>query len=137
MGSSSDLRRLFQQWCRHLSDTGDIKAISTEFGAISSNLKRVNFCLDLLDKYPLEFEFVEVKKSNAEAEKWRQAGNDFFKNKKDNEAFQKYTKSIANSVNGSECLGLAFANRSAVLFRHGYYKECLSVSINLLIKYNI
>ncbi|KAJ8958198.1 hypothetical protein NQ317_012219 [Molorchus minor] len=45
--------------------------------------------------------------------------------KKDLDAIKLYTESIAYAENGSSHLGLAYANRSAVLFENRYYEECL------------
>lgn len=48
-----------------------------------------------------------------------------FKKALDTEALILYTKSIAFAVEGSEELALAYANRSAVMFRMGKYTPCL------------
>lgn len=58
----------------------------------------------------------------------RQKGNEKFKQKKAQECHEFYTKSIALAESGSENLALAYANRSAILFDVGLYKECLHVS---------
>ncbi|XP_044004268.1 SET and MYND domain-containing protein 4-like [Aphidius gifuensis] len=60
---------------------------------------------------------------------WRKEGNKEFISAKDeyylSESIEAYTKSIADAPVGSEELSLAYANRSAVLFRASLYEDCL------------
>lgn len=53
-------------------------------------------------------------KSDKKAEELRSEGNEKYKEKKFFEALLKYNESLCNASRGSENLGLAFANRSAV-----------------------
>ncbi|KAJ8935103.1 hypothetical protein NQ314_012999 [Rhamnusium bicolor] len=64
-------------------------------------------------------------KNNELAGNFRQKGNAMFKVRKNREAVELYTRSIALAEDKSECLALAYANRSAVLFEKGFYEECL------------
>lgn len=57
----------------------------------------------------------------------RQKGNEKFKQRKAQECHEFYTKSVAHAESGSENLALAYANRSAILFDVGLYKQCLQV----------
>lgn len=47
---------------------------------------------------------------------YRYQGNEYFKLDELNESFNNYTKSVAYAPRGSQELGIAYANRSAVLF---------------------
>lgn len=51
-------------------------------------------------------------------------GNQCFVSGDDNDAIQKYTMSLAYSTN-KESMALAFANRSAALYRKKLYRECI------------
>ncbi|CAH1103020.1 unnamed protein product [Psylliodes chrysocephalus] len=65
------------------------------------------------------------RKSNITSDIIRIEGNDYFLRDNYLNALEKYTKSIASAENGSSYLALAYANRSACLFKGKYYKECL------------
>jgi len=55
----------------------------------------------------------------------RNLGNEKFRKALYDEALILYTKSAAHAIDGSEELALAYANRSAVLFRMCKYMQCL------------
>mgnify|MGYP005984036455 FL=1 len=75
-------------------------------------------------------EFQSGGKSDEEAVKFRERGNEMFKIKKLKEAWEFYTRSICYAEEESVNLGLAFANRSAVLFELNLHSQCLMVSTN-------
>lgn len=125
----------YRSWLRHLSANRNVKVISDEFAALRDNLTRVNYALNLIEDFPFELEYVECGKNNEESKRLRDAGNELFKLKKDQNAFECYTKSIGFSSDGSENLGLAYGNRSAVLFQCGLYEECLIVRFSKLVAF--
>ena len=69
-------------------------------------------------------------KNNTESETFRSEGNQLFSNKENEKTLEMYNKSICHAETGSEHLGIAYANRSAVHFSMGLYDECLK-SIDL------
>ncbi|XP_044005654.1 SET and MYND domain-containing protein 4-like [Aphidius gifuensis] len=71
----------------------------------------------------------KVNKTVADSISWRKIGNKEYTNLKNEDniskSIQAYTKSIAYAPVGSSELSLAYANRSVVLFKAGFYNECL------------
>lgn len=126
--SHNDINELFNTLCRSLSESGLVVSASEQFASLNSNRERVKFTYDLLGKFGLwPRGSVERSKSDELSREYREKGNQAFKTKKDGEALEMYTKSIALAEGGSEALGLAFANRSAVLFERKLFTECLEV----------
>lgn len=78
---------------------------------------------------------VESTKSTEEAVLMRNFGNDAFQLKDFQEALQMYTKSVAFAPPNTKELAVAFANRSAALFRLKRYEACL-VDINRALNEN-
>lgn len=66
-----------------------------------------------------------VKKSPERASEFRQQGNLSFKVKDYTAAALFYSKGVCNADKNTEELSLCYANRSAALFYHGLYRECL------------
>lgn len=67
---------------------------------------------------------LEPMKSSALSLKFRNEGNVAYSQKNDSLAIVLYTKSISVALPDSEELAIAFANRSAVLFRREDYVPC-------------
>ncbi|XP_044005657.1 SET and MYND domain-containing protein 4-like [Aphidius gifuensis] len=71
----------------------------------------------------------KVNKTVADSISWRKIGNKEYTNLKNEDNISKsieaYTKSIAYAPIGSSELSLAYANRSAVLFKARLYEDCL------------
>lgn len=65
------------------------------------------------------------EKSNAMANLLRDEGNKFFAKKDYLYALIFYNKSICFALPGSEALGLAYANRSAVYLEMKWYEKCI------------
>ncbi|KAJ8946914.1 hypothetical protein NQ314_008713 [Rhamnusium bicolor] len=109
----------------------DVKLTNYEetFNKQNSASERVDFVYNLLKKSPLFTKIVtesSPKKSNEMSVEQRTKGNDLYvRDKQFLEALGCYTQSIAYAEGGSSFLGLAYANRSSVLFAGKYYKECL------------
>lgn len=119
---------VFEELCRQLSINGQVADISEKFSLLNSNAERVKFASELLEKYALYPEILHREKDDELSAKYRQEGNNAFKRKEDHTAWRLYTKSISYATNNSECLALAYANRSAVLYEKKLYKQCLEVS---------
>lgn len=64
-------------------------------------------------------------KSDKKAEELRNEGNKFYSGKKFFDAVIKYNESLSHATSGSENLGLAFANRSAVYLEMKLINKCL------------
>ncbi|XP_044005648.1 SET and MYND domain-containing protein 4-like [Aphidius gifuensis] len=71
----------------------------------------------------------KIDKTVSQSMIWREVGNKEYTTAKNKDYLRKsieaYTKSIAFAPAGSEELSLAYANRSAVLFRARLYEDCL------------
>ncbi|KAJ8946919.1 hypothetical protein NQ314_008718 [Rhamnusium bicolor] len=114
----------------------DIKAMLCEPGLLintSHTVQRIDVnCIDYVYKLltkSREFQKLMSQskpvKSNDTSVKYRMSGNEMYRNKIYLKALKYYTRSINFAENKSSYLGLAYANRSAVLFEKKYYKECL------------
>lgn len=115
---------------RHLSVNGEVVSTSERFASYESSVERVEFVSGLLERFELWPRVsVSCGKIDMVSGEYRELGNRAFKRKQDGEALEMYTRSVAFAKEGSEALGLAFANRSAVLFANKLYKECLQVRI--------
>ncbi|RXN20519.1 SET and MYND domain-containing 4 isoform X1 [Labeo rohita] len=66
-----------------------------------------------------------VKKSPERASEFRQQGNLSFKVKDYTNAALYYSKGVCHADKNTEELSLCYANRSAALFYHSLYRECL------------
>lgn len=113
----------------HLTASSEIRLVSKKFSSSTRDSERVNFVYELLKLRCLVPAYRNATKSDQLSASFRQDGNSLFKSKKDQCAVEMYTKS-ALYAEEKENLALAYANRSAVLFEHGFYRECLIVSTN-------
>ncbi|XP_044020555.1 SET and MYND domain-containing protein 4-like [Aphidius gifuensis] len=90
------------------------------------------------DKFEVIWNFtaLDIKRTHEKVDKtiansihWRTIGNNLYTTVKNNDYLSKsieaYTKSIAFAPVGSNELSLAYANRSAVLFKARLYQDCL------------
>ncbi|XP_066269334.1 SET and MYND domain-containing protein 4-like [Branchiostoma lanceolatum] len=134
--ATSERWKLFQQSCRK-----ELGRRLPEFSGLKSNEERAKFCLQLdcwegetLSQLIKKLQSLKGKvgKSTDRANHLRDKGNTAYKAQQFQEAFTLYTNSISYSPeahssdgNGTECLSLALANRSAVLFQLQEYKLCL------------
>ncbi|XP_044252516.1 SET and MYND domain-containing protein 4-like [Tribolium madens] len=109
----------------HLSATDDVTSLSRRFDALNSNFERVNFVVELVKSAKINIELQKDVKSDEIATKFREQGNEMYKKKKLKEAWEFYTKSVCYAEENSVNLGLAYANRSAVLFELDLHKQCL------------
>lgn len=66
-----------------------------------------------------------TRKSEAKSRSLRSEGNNFYSARKFFDALIKYNESLCYAEAGSENLGHAFANRSAVYFEMKLYEKCL------------
>ncbi|KAK9889713.1 hypothetical protein WA026_007095 [Henosepilachna vigintioctopunctata] len=108
-----------------LQTDGKISETSIQFASIPTPVGKINFVSDILKLYDIVPKYVENFKNNEKSTELRRKGNEKFGLKKDEEALETYTYSVVTAENDSETLGLAYANRSAVLFKLKLYNECL------------
>ena len=73
---------------------------------------------------------VKQPKNNFESKTFRVEGNQFFKKKEYQKGLEMYNKSICYAESGSDHLGIAYANKSAIYRAMGLTQECLE-SIDL------
>ncbi|KAJ9594028.1 hypothetical protein L9F63_014544, partial [Diploptera punctata] len=121
--------------------------LKNEFMNLTKNSDRVKYATDILERYNLlpDEKIIKVKSLEKSLE-LRNSGNKAFVEKDDKGALLLYTQSIAvapfptkeglpKTENPNDALAIAFANRSAVLFRLGKYNLCLQ-DISQALKYN-
>lgn len=125
-----DIIQLFQALCRDLMAAGRTRPTADRFNELKTNAERVDCAYNLLLEFGRAPRVDKARKSDEVSLKWREAGNKLYMAGKDGEALEMYTRSVAFAEDG-ENLGIAFANRSAVLFRRKMYRECLDVSASL------
>ncbi|KAK4873924.1 hypothetical protein RN001_013284 [Aquatica leii] len=124
--SQKTVRDIYVALCSALAaGSGNVRAISEKFSELETNSSRVDFVYELLEKYGAFPKLNVINKNAKVATDLREKGNDFFKMTKDGFAIMKYTESLANAPLDSQEYALAFANRSAALFRLKLYKQCL------------
>lgn len=68
---------------------------------------------------------INTLKSQEIAETARAEGNKFYAERSFFDALVKYNESLCHANKGSEAVGLAFANRSAVYFEMKFFEKCL------------
>ena len=105
----------------------DMSRYLEKFGRLETNLDRVNFVYKDLRKFKLFPKSVKCGKSDAESQGLRERGNEAFGEGGYRLALERYTASLA-AAKGPGFLALAFANRSACLYKLGRFQECLTVS---------
>lgn len=101
------------------------------FTEISENYEKVNFAEEHLRRFG-EFPGNDLKvkklsKNNRDSVSFRKEGNRYFslENKDYFTAIKLYNKSICFAPEGSDNLGIGYANRSAIFLEWKMYKECL------------
>ncbi|RZB38922.1 SET, zf-MYND, and/or TPR 11 domain containing protein [Asbolus verrucosus] len=94
------------------------------FGSLKTNLERVDFGYEDLQKYNMFYEFEKDDKNDTTSTKKRENGNVLFKEGKYREALDCYTVCILTAKT-RRALSLAYANRSAALARLNLHNECL------------
>lgn len=93
---------------------------------VDSFIDDINYQYKLLKQSSASALFeLEITKSDVRAIEFRNLGNDKFRKANDFEALYLYTISVAFARDESEEKALAYANRSAVLFRIREYESCL------------
>lgn len=101
------------------------KKETTKSNALFINLLTKN------EKIHLEYQQLKVAfdgsdKDDSESTELRESGNQQFKLKNWNEAMDLFNESLRYATTGSECMGLAYANRSACFFQMQRYDQCLA-----------
>ena len=117
----------------------DVVELTRKFKSFATDLERVEFVLNLDASKSISFSegLFRSNKDAQKSEELRAAGNEFFKNGDMILALSKYTESLcyATQTDAANCLPLAFANRSAALYRLNKYAEA-AADIDLAIKNN-
>lgn len=115
-----------------LRETGQLNAVSLDLQQMRQkkqpNSDKIDYVTDLLNEHNLfpNFENLEEPKNDSKSEEFRQLGNSFFslKTQKYIDAIKAYNKSICFAISkDNHSIGLA--NRSAVFFELGMFRECL------------
>lgn len=98
-----------------------------DLNAVLTDIKKEYQRLVQNNLYPAseDLSSFQDSKSNMDAVRFRNFGNKLYSSKDDFTALLLYTRSVAWAAEDSEELALAYANRSAVLFRLCKYDSCL------------
>jgi SET and MYND domain-containing protein 4 len=121
-----------QIFTKYLDDFTKDNKESIKFKKLNNDISRIDYCLSKNLPSEDDFKFLNrkysINKSNKNQEiskKFRLEGNDYFKKKYDQIAFDKYTLSIIYAPIDSDEIILALSNRSAVFFELKLYEYCL------------
>lgn len=89
--------------------------------------KKDGMFIDLLHsvKYPIRNRRIHREKNNSVAMSLRIQGNQLYTQNKFEEAWIQYNESVCFSENDSECLALAYSNRSQCFLKMKMYERCL------------
>ncbi|KAL3268766.1 hypothetical protein HHI36_007866 [Cryptolaemus montrouzieri] len=120
---------LYDQLMRDLQNNHETEETSVRFASIQSYSAKIDFIFELLEKYGRLPHYLRDDKDNQESAELRKKGNKLFVANRDEEALKMYTDSVAVAEDKTEYLGLAYANRSAVLFRLKLFEECLKQNL--------
>lgn len=119
----------------YMSVRSKIDVFEPEFESLPLD-KRFSFLYNFALSNDLLFKLrIQSTKSTAEALKFKNLGNKAFLQNKFLKALKLYTKSVAYALPNTTELAVAFANRSAALFRLKRYEACL-VDVNRALKEN-
>ncbi|KAL1266412.1 hypothetical protein QQF64_002087 [Cirrhinus molitorella] len=120
------------EWIRHVEQKWTkLRTEETERFCLLKDIDAIfNYGLSLicpadLNAFSRISEKYSVKKSPERASEFRQQGNQSFKVKDYTTAALYYSKGVCHADKNTEELSLCYANRSAALFYHGLYRECL------------
>lgn len=129
MTEITDVYDYTEKLIQRLVGHGTLKKVFKEFTESSGNSKRIRFLRKLLldhKIFDLTSEKFRLEKSNKIAESRRAKGNQFYSNKQFLDALEFYNQSLCFAESGSEHVGLAYANRSAVFYELGLFDQCLN-----------
>lgn len=116
---------IITQLCEILRSRSEIECTSDLFKGIPPN-EKVSFAYNLLHEEGLLPHFIKTtSKSIDHALECRTLGNKAFCRKRDAEALKYYTSSVSLSPKNSRELSIAYANRSAVLFKVKKFDLCI------------
>ncbi|XP_073686144.1 SET and MYND domain-containing protein 4 [Garra rufa] len=118
------VRHVEQKWTKLRTEETERFCLLTDIDAIF-NYGLSLICSEDLNAISRISEKYSVKKSTERASEFRQHGNLSFKVKDYTTAAMYYSKGVCHADKNTEELSLCYANRSAALFYHGLYRECL------------
>ena len=116
----------FEKVCDRLKEDKVIKEIEEKFNKLTSDFERVTLVLEYKKYVDIPILTSFKAKSSQVSNKLRQCGNKLYTSGKNKEALKTYSQSISFAENKSKELGLAYANRSAVLYALSNYLAAIS-----------
>lgn len=123
------MKTIIDKLKKGIMQDGKAVDISLQFQQFSTDEERVILAMEMCSIYKITIPKISNQKSTSESKKWRDKGNDMFVRNNSSEHFTEacklYSKSVAFAPKNSDELALAYANRSAVLFRLGKYEHCI------------
>lgn len=133
MTSEKDIYDYHDALLEKLKGTNTVVECSKHFKDLDESSARIEYSLELLTEQKILHNYKKfVPKSNAKSLEYRRMGNDHFslKNQDYVKALELYNRSICFAEPKSEHLAIGYANRSAIYFEWGMYKDSL-VNIEL------
>ncbi|CAG0891830.1 unnamed protein product [Darwinula stevensoni] len=113
------------QITQHVKDRDLVSSLTDEFKRKETDEERIHLLWDLEPVQGFQCPTPTETKSLCMAERSRLNGNEFYKKKDLKIAFHCYSDCIRYALPGTPLLATAFANRSAVSYELGEYRECL------------
>lgn len=107
---------------------GSFSRIKEEFEKLNTKLEKVNFSYELLKKHdllPCIQDVVKETKNDEIASRNRLLGNQYYRENEFVKALESYNKCLCYAREESETAAYAYANRSIVYLKAGFYKYCL------------
>ncbi|KAJ3645431.1 hypothetical protein Zmor_023089 [Zophobas morio] len=110
---------------RVFEEFGEIDTFTQQFEALTTNHERVTYMYDYMVRYDLlKGRYWKDAKNDEVARRHKKKGDNNFARGDFPSALKHYTRCIMKAESG-ELRGLAYANRSAALFKLSLYRECL------------
>ncbi|EFA07768.1 hypothetical protein TcasGA2_TC005322 [Tribolium castaneum] len=107
-------------------DTRNSGEFVRDFHKLGSNVEKVDFLYERMRQYGLlDDKFTKDEKDDKKAKKHKEKGDKFFATGAFSKALQSYTRSVMKAKS-SEALAMAYANRSAALFKLEQFEEALT-----------
>jgi tetratricopeptide (TPR) repeat protein len=123
--STTTFEKMCEDLMRRMSDSGERYQIREEILNSKSDEKSFARIFPFTSVYKMIRTSAETEKSEEKSNLFREKGNNSFAQNKYHEAILCYTQAIALAPFESQCLPLAYANRSAVLFAQCNMGGCL------------
>ena len=112
---------------RVFEEFGEIDTFTQQFEALTTNYERVTYMYDYMVRYDLlKGRYWKDLKNEQAARRHKKKGDNNFARGDIPSALKHFTRCLMKAET-DELRGLAYANRSAALYKLNMYKECIEV----------